>query len=175
MLTLPLEAGTPVFLGRSEVLCLLLHASQTIREAGICQEGAVGLTRVCVDESCAHFRRLLALNFSHRRGLLTVSVHTRDLPYYDLWGDQKRRSSRAPKIAHKLHVNSPYKNISKALTLRNSVLNLWTEIKSISVEIGGAGRRKAGPRVSGKASPREKQTASGCFADSSSACVWAAC
>lgn len=94
-----------------------------------------------------------------------------------LWpgGDQKWRLSRAPKIAHKLHVNSPYKNISKALTLRNSVLSLWTEIKSISVEIGGAGRRKAGPRVSGKVFQREKQTDSGCFADSSSACVWALC
>lgn len=86
-------------------------------------------------------------------------MHTWDLPYYDLWGDQKPRSLRAPKTAHKFHINSPVRNISKALTLRNSVLSY----KSISVEIGGAGRRKAGPGVSGKASPREKQTDSGCF------------
>lgn len=130
-----------------------------MREVGTCEEKAVGLTRVCVDESCAHFQRLLTLNFSHRRGFLTVSRHTWDLPYYDLWGDQKPRLLRPPKTAHKLHINSPNRNILNALTLRNSVLSF----KSISVEIGGAGRRKAGPRVSGKASPREKQTDSGCF------------
>lgn len=151
--------GTAILLRRWEVLCLLLRSSQTMREVGICEEKAVGLTRVCVDESCAHFQRLLTLNFSHRRGFLTVSRHTWDLPYYDLWGDQKPRLLRPPKTAHKLHINSPNRNILNALTLRNSVLSF----KSISVEIGGAGRRKAGPRVSGKASPREKQTDSGCF------------